>query len=90
MFGYLFSVVLCPLRTNHHARIVMGLDVAVSAEALSDVQFGIVARSDCAIHYTRGAGIHPAHNDPECNGRWAQDPGALRMQTGGDLSAEPR
>ena len=66
----------------------MGLDVAVSAEALSDVQFNIVARSDRAGH--RGdTGIHPAHNDPEWNERWAQDPGVLRMYTGGDLSTEP-
>ena len=55
----------------------MGPDVAVSAEALSDVQFSIVARADRAIHYTGGAGIHPAHNDPECNGRWAQTPKCL-------------
>ena len=40
-----------------HARIVMGLDVAVSAEALSDVQFSIVAGPDRAIHFTGGAGI---------------------------------
>ena len=47
----------------------MGLDVVVLAEAFSDVQFSIVARSDRAIHYTGGVGIHPAYNDPECNGR---------------------
>ena len=35
----------------------MGLDVAVSAEALSDVQFRIVAGPDHAIHLTGGAGI---------------------------------
>ena len=38
-----------PLRTNHHARIVMGLVDVVSAEALSDIQFSIVARPDHAI-----------------------------------------
>lgn len=35
----------------------MGLDVAVSAEALSDVQFSIVAGPDRAIHFMGGAGI---------------------------------
>ena len=35
----------------------MGLDVAVLAEALSDVQFSIVAGPDRAIHFTGGAGI---------------------------------
>ena len=61
----------------------MGLDVAVLAEAFSDVQFSIVARSDRAIHYTGGAGIHPAHNDPECNGRWAQTPECLGCRPAG-------
>ena len=61
----------------------MGLDIVVSAEALSDVQFSIVARSDRAIHYTDGAGIHPAHNDPECNGRWAQTPECLGCRPAG-------
>ena len=42
-FGYLFLVSVWPLRTNHHARIDMGLDVVVSAKALLDVQFSIVA-----------------------------------------------
>ena len=35
----------------------MGLDVVVSAEALSDVQFSIVVGPDRAIHFTGGAGI---------------------------------
>ena len=51
----------------------MGLDVVVLAEALSDVQFSMAAHA--AIR--GGAGIHPARNDPECNGRWAQTPECL-------------
>ena len=61
----------------------MGLDVVVSAEALSDVQFSIVAGPDRAIHFTGGAGIHPARNDPECNGRWAQTPEFLGCRPAG-------
>ena len=59
-----------PLRTNHHARIVMGLDVAVSAEVLSNIQFNIAAQPGWC---PSGGGLYrPARNDPECTGRWAQ------------------
>ena len=65
----------------------MGLDVAVSAEALSDVQFRIAARLGWR---------HPGSLDLPCAQRsgvhraMGPDPGVLRMWTGGDLSTEPR
>ena len=45
--------------------------------ALKDVQFTIVAASDRATQLRGGAGIHTAHNDPECEGRWPKTPERL-------------
>ena len=59
----------------------MGLDVALSAEALSDVQYSIAAR--LGRHPSGGAYVCPARNDPECNGRWAQTPECLGCRPAG-------
>ena len=40
----------------------------ILSKALKDVQFCIVVGMDRAIQLGDGAGIHPAHNDPECEG----------------------
>ena len=59
----------------------MGLDVAVSAEPLSDVQFSIATLPD---RRPSGGGMYRlARNDPECNGRWAQTPECLGCRPAG-------